>query len=320
MSHCPPLAVTSAVWVSSVEAREHVTCPGLHWTVKQQVAGTVILPQTSSKLTEIIILKRDYFKVASSLELFANQMKSVLMVRFQCKMFHFLKLLSQFRFSDWTMHLCLQRHCGRSQVRRWWQPLSSLADWLCARLGPLQGPELGLLEAEMSRVFGLGYSWPDTYSQCVFQTLLYTIQLRWVSARPPGPVWSGVCRQPYDKQQCRHLLSAQQEDTDDTDAGEEDEEDSDENILFVPEPYDDFTPEEAQLQLQTDNFDSQYDDEDEGAWLQLQNVSTRHKVADILLDKTQWIRPPTWPLCTDRFGPHLINTMWWGEWGAQLAC
>ena len=57
-------------------------------------------------------------------------------------------------------------------------------------------------------------------------------------------------------QQCRHLLSAQQEDTDDTDAGEEDEEDSDENILFVPEPYDDFTPEEAQLQLQTDNFDS----------------------------------------------------------------
>merc|ERR1711936_1070687 len=48
--------------------------------------------------------------------------------------------------------------------------------------------------------------------------------------------------------------------------------DSDENILFVPEPYDDFTPEEAQLQLQTDNFDSQYDDEDEGAWLQLQNV------------------------------------------------
>ena len=185
MSHCPPLAVTSAVWRSSVEAREHVTCPGLHWTVKQQVAGTVILPQTSSKLTEIIILKRDYFKVASSLELFANQMKSVLMVRFQCKMFHFLKLLSQFRFSDWTMHLCLQRHCGRSQVRRWWQPLSSLADWLCARLGPLQGPELGLLEAEMSRVFGLGYSWPDTYSQCVFQTFLHDITTRWVP--PPVP-------------------------------------------------------------------------------------------------------------------------------------
>ena len=87
-----------------------------------------------------------------------------------------------------------------------------------------------------------------------------------------------MCRQPYDKQQCRHLLSAQQEDTDDTDAGEEDEEDSDENILFVPEPYDDFTPEEAQLQLQTDNFDSQYDDEDEGAWLQLQNVSTPSKL------------------------------------------
>merc|ERR1719225_306724 len=75
-----------------------------------------------------------------------------------------------------------------------------------ARRGPLEEPELGLLEAEMSRVFGLGYSWPDSYTQCVLQTLLYTIQLR----------------QPYDKQQCRHLLSAQQEDTDDTDAGEED--------------------------------------------------------------------------------------------------
>ena len=76
----------------------------------------MILPQTSSKLTEIIILKRDYFKVASSLELFANQMKSVLMVRFQCKMFHFLKLLSQFRFSDWTMHLCLQLLSSRSKA------------------------------------------------------------------------------------------------------------------------------------------------------------------------------------------------------------
>merc|ERR1712198_498975 len=40
------------------------------------------------------------------------------------------------------------------------------------RLGPLEGPSLGLLEAEMSRVFGLGFSWPDKYTQCVFQTLI----------------------------------------------------------------------------------------------------------------------------------------------------
>ena len=46
------------------------------------------------------------------------------------------------------------------------------------RLGPLSGPSLGLLEAEMTRVFGLGFSWPDAYTQCVFQTLIYTIQHR----------------------------------------------------------------------------------------------------------------------------------------------
>ena len=52
-----------------------------------------------------------------------------------------------------------------------------MSGYSCRR-GPLQGPELGLLEAEMSRVFGLGYTWPDTYAQCVFQTLLYTLELR----------------------------------------------------------------------------------------------------------------------------------------------
>ena len=46
------------------------------------------------------------------------------------------------------------------------------------RLGPLSGPSLGLLEAEMARVFGLGFSWPDAYTQCVFQTLIYKIQHR----------------------------------------------------------------------------------------------------------------------------------------------
>ena len=103
----------------------------------------------------------------------------------------------------------------------------------------------------MSRVFGLGYSWPDTYAQCVFQTLLYNIELR----------------QQYDKQQCRDLL----EDTDDTE-GEEDP------ILFVPEPQPDDdtlspgTPGGQTEQQQT--ADSPYDEEEQQSWLQLQNVSS----------------------------------------------
>ena len=97
----------------------------------------------------------------------------------------------------------------------------------------------------MSRVFGLGYSWPDTYAQCVFQTLLYNIELR----------------QQYDKQQCRHLL----EDTDDTD-GEEDP------ILFVPEPDEDSLTQGQTEHQQT--ADSPYDDEEQQSWLQLQNVSS----------------------------------------------
>ena len=97
----------------------------------------------------------------------------------------------------------------------------------------------------MSRVFGLGYSWPDTYAQCVFQTLLYNIELR----------------QQYDKQQCRHLL----EDTDDTD-GEEDP------ILFVPEPDEDSLTQGQTEHQQT--ADTPYDDEEQQNWLQLQNVSS----------------------------------------------
>lgn len=38
------------------------------------------------------------------------------------------------------------------------------------------GPAKDLLGAELTRVFGLGYSWPDTYTQCVFQTLLNDLQ------------------------------------------------------------------------------------------------------------------------------------------------
>jgi len=108
------------------------------------------------------------------------------------------------------------------------------------RLGPLEGPPLGLLEAEMSRVFGLGYSWPDIYTQCVFQTLLHNIQNR----------------QPYSKQQCAHLLMAQRliqeevEDSDDTEGEDERDVEGDENdgedLIYQPEDFPDqiFTSEE----------------------------------------------------------------------------
>jgi len=109
-----------------------------------------------------------------------------------------------------------------------------------ARLGPLEGPPLGLLEAEMSRVFGLGFSWPDIYTQCVFQTLLHNIQNR----------------QPYSKQQCAHLLMAQrqlsqgEEDSGDTEGEEERDakgyEDEGEDLIYQPEDLQDqlFSPEE----------------------------------------------------------------------------
>jgi len=102
-----------------------------------------------------------------------------------------------------------------------------------ARLGPLEGPPLGLLEAEMSRVFGLGFSWPDIYTQCVFQTLLHNIQNR----------------EPYSKQQCAHLLMAQrqllegEEDTGDTEGEDEgdtkDYEDEGEDLIYQPEDLQD---------------------------------------------------------------------------------
>lgn len=106
------------------------------------------------------------------------------------------------------------------------------------RLGPLSGPPLGLLEAELSRVFGLGFSWPDLYTQCVFQTLIHSIENRL----------------PYYKQQCSHILGTQrllpveeENDLDDEDNEEEyqqpdieelDEDNNDEDgdqQLFIPQ-------------------------------------------------------------------------------------
>lgn len=64
-----------------------------------------------------------------------------------------------------------------------------------ARFPFLSEEELGQLEVEMGRVFNLGYSWPDMYTQCVFQSLLHTIQYS----------------QEYSRETCDHLESAQQQ-------------------------------------------------------------------------------------------------------------
>ena len=101
----------------------------------------------------------------------------------------------------------------------------------------------------MARVFGLGFSWPDIYTQCVFQSLLYDIQNRLVlnmnQYAPNEDV--NLSRQPYSKQQCAHLLTAQRlmseegEDLGDTEGEEDGEEEGDaidrEDLIYQPEDF-----------------------------------------------------------------------------------
>lgn len=84
-------------------------------------------------------------------------------------------------FDDGVIGRCVSASSNDPQIERH------------ARWAPMQGPALALLEAEMTRVFGLGYSWPDIYTQCVFQTLLHHIQTG----------------QSYSEHQCSQLRSAQ---------------------------------------------------------------------------------------------------------------
>lgn len=83
-------------------------------------------------------------------------------------------------FNDGVIGRCISASSTDQQIARY------------ARWGPIPGPALRLLEAEMTRVFGLGYSWPDIYTQCVFQTLLHDIQ----------------AGQSYSEHQCSQLRSA----------------------------------------------------------------------------------------------------------------
>ena len=128
----------------------------------------------------------------------------------------------------------------------------------------------------MSRVFGLGFSWPDAYTQCVFQTLIYTIQHRL----------------PYSQDQCGDFLSAPRlispdnfEDTDDIYREEGGTPDSlEEQMYLVPDNYEqdqtDFQPRpyiynqediEDEGPTLTDENDMPEEDQEE-AWLHLQNV------------------------------------------------
>ena len=132
----------------------------------------------------------------------------------------------------------------------------------------------------MSRVFGLGYSWPDQYTQCVFQTLIDSIQHRL----------------PYSQSQCGNLLTAQrlisQDSLEDIDDNMFSAADDDNNVYLVPEDDDDEEDIQQRPPYYTaDNNDDDsnvplvmvdYDDRDDDmtedqqqeAWTELQNVST----------------------------------------------
>jgi len=91
---------------------------------------------------------------------------------------------------------------------------------LLARPPPLGSAALGLLEAEMTRVLGLGYAWPHLYTQCVFQTLLHRLHNR----------------QRYSPQQCDQLREDQEdEDTEKEEFGAADVVEDQDGNIYIPE-------------------------------------------------------------------------------------
>jgi len=99
-------------------------------------------------------------------------------------------------FNDEVIGRCISASSPEEQLSRWF-PYS---------VGPTARD---LLAAELTRVFGLGYSWPDIYTQCVFQTLLHDLQTG----------------QSYSEHQCDKLRSVQRL----FPVGEEGEEEQEEN-------------------------------------------------------------------------------------------
>jgi len=117
-------------------------------------------------------------------------------------------------------------------------------------VGPLAGPPLNLLAAEMRRVFSQGYTWEDDYSQCVFQTLLRRIENK----------------EFYSAELCAHLLPSEwgdprntaEDEPRETDDIESTSLDSDLNgegeFQLVREPIEDEEEEQAESQLSLRRF------------------------------------------------------------------
>jgi len=116
------------------------------------------------------------------------------------------------------------------------------------RLGPLSGPPLDLLAAEMRRLFSQGYTWKDEYSQCVFQTILDHI----------------AKKEFYSSEECSHLARNDDITIDETNDGELDEDDlpADDKIVFDSDPR---LPRRGVLHQHTGDLDpdpeAQFDEE-----------------------------------------------------------
>jgi len=114
-----------------------------------------------------------------------------------------------------------------------------------ARPPPLGSAALGLLEAEMTRVLGLGYAWPHLYTQCVFQTLLHQLHNR----------------QRYSPQQCDQLREDQEdEDTEKEEFGAADVVEDQDGNIYIPEEQLKYLEEQPDNYYQPQEFIYQQDE------------------------------------------------------------
>jgi len=153
---------------------------------------------------------------------------------------------------------------------------ASSSDEDLRRLGPLEGPPLGLLEAELARVFGLGFSWPDLYTQCVFQTLLHDIENRLS----------------YSRQQCTHLVEAQRiygDEGEDVEDGEKETIDIDpkeQNVKEMGQEEEEYEPGNNDRTIEEEeNYDNQpiyYSEADINANPYFYKEDPREEIADNL--------------------------------------
>jgi len=123
--------------------------------------------------------------------------------------------------------------------------VSASSERLLTRPPPLGSAALGLLEAEMTRVLGLGYAWPHLYTQCVFQTLLHQLHNR----------------QRYDPQQCDQLREDQEEeDTEKEEFGAADVVEDQDGNIYIPEEQLKYLEEQPENYYQPQEFIYQQDE------------------------------------------------------------